>query len=91
MWHQKLKGTQQKKCCGCGRIRLRFCILFDKKMRVLLFVYVDNVLIAGRAEHVRRFKKQVMNHFDVWDMEEASVFLGMIIRRDRVSRTLHLS
>ena len=30
-------------------------------------------------------------HFDVRDMEEPSVFLGMMIRRDTEARTLHLS
>ena len=47
---------------------------------MLLLVYVDDMLICGRAEDFRRFKKQVIKHFDVRDMDEASVFLGMLIR-----------
>ena len=65
--------------------------LFDKKTRVLLLVYVDDMLICGRAEYARRVKKQGMKHSDVRDMEEASVFLGFMIRRDKEARTLHLS
>ena len=58
---------------------------------MLLLVYVDAMLSCGRAEDIRRVKKQGMKHFDVRNMEEASVFLGLMIRRDREATTLHLN
>jgi hypothetical protein len=91
MWHQKLKETLEEEGFGVAESDDGLYFLFDKKTRVLLLVYVDDMLICGRAEDVRRVKKQVTKHFDVRDMEEASVFLGMLIRRDREARTLHLS
>ena len=91
MWHQKLKEMLEEKGFGVAESDDGLYFLFDNRTRVLLLVYVDNMLICGRAEDVRRVKKQVTKHFNVRDMQEASVFLGMMIRCDREARTLHLS
>ena len=92
MWHQKLKETLEEEGFSVAESNDGLYFLFDKTTRVLLLVYVDkDMLSCGRAEDVTRVKKHVMKHFGVRDMEEASVVLGTMSRRDREARTLHLS
>jgi transposase InsO family protein len=57
-----------------------------------LLVYVDDILIAAPdLETVKSIKSTLSGIFDVRDLGEARVFLGMEVERDRVLGTLRLS
>ncbi|GLC60440.1 hypothetical protein PLESTB_001612800 [Pleodorina starrii] len=60
--------------------------------KVYVLVYVDDVLVASVShELVLQAKAELMRQFECRDMGEASVFLGMEIKRDREHKTLALS
>lgn len=49
--------------------------------------YVDDLLIAGmKMSHVHLVKKILRVEFDVTDLGEARMIIGMRIRRDRKKR-----
>lgn len=58
---------------------------------LIVLVYVDDILLAGRRAAVDACKKVLAQEFDVKDMGPASYFLGMEIERDRKARTLRLA
>jgi hypothetical protein len=60
--------------------------------RVVLLVYVDDILVAGsQLSAVTEVKEQLGRVFDLRDLGEARMFLGMEIERDRGMRTLRLT
>jgi hypothetical protein len=64
----------------------------DEDSRITLLVYVDDILIAGKdAAAVSKIKAALSTAFDVRDLGEATMFLGMEITRDREARTVVLS
>jgi hypothetical protein len=66
-----------------------YIVSFDGK-RVYLLVHVDDVLIVGHAPGVVHVKKEFSKLFDVRDLGDAAVFLGLQIVRDRAQGKLWL-
>ena len=59
---------------------------------MLVALYVDDLLIAGNdMSAISWIKGELRKLFDMKDLGESQVCLGLEIRRDRSSRTLHLS
>ncbi|KAI3677547.1 hypothetical protein L6452_36813 [Arctium lappa] len=59
---------------------------------IYLFLYVDDMLIACRdCSKINRLKDRLKSEFEMKDLGEARVILGMEILRDRKSRTLRLT
>jgi hypothetical protein len=58
---------------------------------VYLLLYVDDMLIVGNTSNVREVVEQVTKAYDCRDLGAAKQFLGMVITRDRGSRTILLS
>ncbi|GIL60632.1 hypothetical protein Vafri_15174 [Volvox africanus] len=59
---------------------------------VYVLVYVDDVLIASTSlKAVIAAKAELMSQFECRDMGEATMFLGMLIKRDRAMGYLSLS
>ena len=59
---------------------------------VVLILYVDDMLIAGRQlAEISALKSKMAKAFDMKDMGEASHILGMRIQRDRSKKILYLS
>jgi Reverse transcriptase (RNA-dependent DNA polymerase) len=58
---------------------------------VLLFCHVDDLLISGSTDAVKRVKQQIAEVLDVKDLGEPKVFLGMEIERDWKRGTITLS
>lgn len=56
MWHQKLKETLEEEGFGVAESDDGLYFLFDKNTRVLLLVYVDDMLICGKKADVMRVK-----------------------------------
>jgi hypothetical protein len=64
----------------------------DGVTTVMPVVYVDDILIAGKdAAAVNKIKKELSEAFDVHDLGDARVFLGMEITRDRAAKTITLT
>jgi hypothetical protein len=59
--------------------------------RLLLLVYVDDLLLAGPTEVVAAAKALLMAPFEARDLGEATFFLGMAIGRNRAARTITIS
>ncbi|MCO5549306.1 hypothetical protein L7F22_002774 [Adiantum nelumboides] len=59
---------------------------------LLLILYVDDMLIAGKhLEKISALKSKMAKSFDMKDMGEASHILGMRIQRDRSTKLIWLS
>ena len=58
-----------------------------------LLVYVDDVLIAAppNSDDLTAAKTLVLSSFEARDLGAASLFLGMLITRDRAAKTIKLS
>ena len=71
------------------------CILYIKRSNnhfIILFLYVDDILIAGNYKKlIDVTKKWLSSNFEMKDMGEVSYVLGVKILRDRSKRLLGLS
>ncbi|KAJ6436310.1 Gag-Pol polyprotein [Purpureocillium lavendulum] len=62
------------------------------KGHTYIAVYVDDLLIAGpRTEEIQQLKTALGNRFQMTDLGPCSHYLGMVVTRDRKSRTIRLS
>jgi transposase InsO family protein len=60
--------------------------------RILLLVYVDDILVAAKSlSNITYTKGLLQDKFEIKDLGEAKFFLGMEIERDRANGTLKLS
>ncbi len=58
---------------------------------MLIALYVDDLLIAGKeSRSIARIKEELRKRFEMKDLGEARLCLGLEITRDRANRTLHL-
>ncbi len=70
------------------------CLYFYNRhgRKALIPLYVDDLLLAARdLDFLRQIKEQFCKQFKMEDCGEASVRLGLEIRRDRTKKTLHFS
>lgn len=59
---------------------------------VLLLLYVDDLLLAGNdKKKIERVKSHLSRVFEMKDLGEPKIFLGIEIVRDRSNRTITLS
>jgi hypothetical protein len=59
---------------------------------LFVLVYEDDLLMAAKSlPDINQLKGQICKRFDARDLGEAKMFLGMVITRDRATRTIHLS
>eukprot|EP00171_Calliarthron_tuberculosum_P002468 IDg2468t1 len=59
---------------------------------MLIALYVDDMLIAAKdSASIAQIKGEFSRRFEMKDLGEASVCLGLEIHRNRANRTLHLS
>ena len=87
-WHQTLKIELE----GLGyRESMADPSLFLGN-NVALLIYVDDILIAAPTiAEIKTVKDQLLGKFEARDMGDASLFLNMMIHRDRTNRTIKLS
>ena len=73
-----------------NRCEYNNCVYFKQSDDpTYLLLYVDDMLIAGRNRtHVWKLKAQLKKEFDMKDLREAKIILGMEITRDRGSGRL---
>jgi transposase InsO family protein len=92
-WYHKLKGQLETMGFTAS---IADAGLYTKVMaggsRVFVLVYVDDILVAGpQLSAVNVVKEQLATAFDVRDLGDARMFLGIEIERDRGARTLRVS
>jgi hypothetical protein len=67
------------------------CILINNKTGLILFLYVDDLLVIARLEcmhHIKQFKAAVNNRYGIKDLGEAISFLNIRILRDTKAKRL---
>jgi len=64
----------------------------NSQMKLLLAVYVDDLIITGKElKDINNFKESMRKRFQMTDMGETSYFLGVEIERNRREGTLKIS
>lgn len=77
------KADDQESCLYVWREEGRF---------VIIVLYVDDMLIASNDERsLNEIKRKLMKNFEVTDLGEPKMFLGIEIKRDRTARTMTLT
>ena len=55
---------------------------------LLIGIYVDDLIITGAEEEVKKFKAQMKNKFDMSDLSLLCFYLGVEVRQDASGITL---
>ena len=59
---------------------------------MIVLVFVDDLIITGSwTAAIKTFKRNLKNKYTIEDLGEASVLLGINLKRNRIKRTLALS
>lgn len=67
------------------------CILINKNTRLVLFLYVDDLLVIARQDcirHIEQFKTTLNSKYGIKDLGEAKSFLNIRIHRDLKAKKL---
>lgn len=57
------------------------CIIYHKKMKIYIAMYVDDLLIFGQSqENINKTKKLLSRNFEMKDLGTPKIFLGMTIK-----------
>jgi ATP-binding cassette subfamily B (MDR/TAP) protein 1 len=76
----------------CSSDHCVFIQRFSGDDYIILLLYVDDILIAGKnVSRIARLKKELSKSFAMKDLGLAKCILGMRIERDRKSNKLYLS
>jgi hypothetical protein len=86
-WHEKLKASLPTVGFTISLPDPCLHIATCDGKRVYLQVHVDDVLIVGHTTGVVHVKEEFSKLFDVRDLGDANVFLGLQIVRDRMHGT----
>ena len=75
------------------RLKSNHSIFINKTTRLVILVYVDDLLIieSKKSQEIAKLKKALDRRFEMTNLNLCSHYLGMTITRDRANRTLHLS
>ena len=88
-WHTRLKAELEAIGFTATEADASLFVRYHKDHAVYLLVYVDDILIvSSSAESVKGVKDMLTSTFDLRDLGEASMFVGLEIQRDRAARTL---
>ena len=88
-WHTRLKAELEAMGFTATEADASLFVRYHKDHAVYLLVYVDDILIASRsAESVKSVKDILTSTFDLRDLGDAAMFVGLEIQRDRAARTL---
>lgn len=91
-WNQKLKAELKAMGFQESIADPSLFINDDSNGCIYVLVYVDDILIAAKdMVSVNVTKSRLMQSFEARDLGEATLFLGMNITRDRVTRSLKVS
>ena len=90
-WYQTLSEFLISQ--GFQRLESDHSIFVNNKTRLIVPVYVDDLLIIGpkNSSQIGKLKKVLNKRFEMTDLGPCNHYLGMAVTRDRANRTLHLS
>jgi len=92
MWYAKLDDFLKSQ--GFDNIDLDAChyLLMDDGEIIIVLVYVDDLpLVASSLAAIYKIKDALRKRFEMQDLGEAKVILGLEMRRDKALGTLKLS
>jgi ribonuclease HI len=90
-WHKKLKEELEGIGFTASEADPGLFVSKRKTGNVYVLIYVDDILIAASTkQEAIDVKTAVKRIFNAHDLGEATFFLGMTIKRDRVNRTIKL-
>ena len=88
-WHTRLKAELEAIGFTATEADASLFVRNHKDHAVYLLVYVDDILIvSSSSESVAQVKATLTSTFDLRDLGEAAMFVGLEIQRDRTARTL---
>jgi hypothetical protein len=76
---------------GFLRSKVDHCIYSKKEGGYFIYVvvyFVDMLLIANNMDAMKEVKKKLSSKFDMKDLDETNIILGMKIKRNRATRNL---
>jgi hypothetical protein len=91
-WHQTIDPALKR--LGLTPLGSDYCVYQYRSEQEMIIVclYVDDLfLFTGSVRLLRHFKQQLMDEFEMEDLGEARLVLGMQIARDRRARVLTIS
>ena len=91
-WFARLKKELEGIGAAASEADPGFYFIIIKGETIYILVYVDDILIAGKAkESVNSVKSSLQAIFDIRDLGDAGTFIGMEIMRDRQAGSLKIS
>ena len=90
-WFKKLKETLEATGFTASQADASLYIKIIDGKPVYVLVYVDDILAIGTSAAVGEVKATLKASFDVRDLGDVSLFLGMHITRDRSARTIKIN
>lgn len=76
---------------GFTRCRFDTCIYIRESDGIMIMLYIDNMLLIGKADAVAEVREKIAGRFDVVCLGPVKHFLGIIIERDRPQRSIYIS
>jgi hypothetical protein len=89
-WYLRLSGKMEKIGFSPSTADPALFCRKDLGKESYTVVWVDDSLVIGTSAAVKETKEALGAVFDIWDLGEANLFLGMVIERNRVNKTLKL-
>ena len=89
-WYRTFAKTIGKinfKCCEYDN-----CTFINQnKTNLILCLYVDDILLVGQKRDVEEIKIYLNKNFDMKDLGDLSMFIGLQIERDRIKKGISVS
>lgn len=90
-WNKTLRKLLQALGFKESRVDPSFYVRAGGSDTTYVLVYVDDLLVAAeRISTLEKFKSELGEEFEIRDLGEVTLFLGIQIKRDRKSRTITL-
>lgn len=83
MWNKTLDSFL--KCKGFIRCKTDPCVYFNEKEKVIVAVYVDDLLIYGHIRNIEKIKQYIKQHFETKDLGDAKNILSVRVNQSEKS------
>ena len=89
-WYKTLAAFMHES--GLSPLKSDYAVFVNHNRTLLVAVYVDDILIFGKDKiQINRLKNLLHRRFQMTDLGQASMYLGMQITRDRNRNTIFLN
>jgi len=92
-WYHTLRQYLESLSLCLSRLDGGFFIFTNMKLdiRIILSIHVDDILLIGTHMLIALLKEEMKECFEMHDLGEASLYLGMSIEREQEKRSILLS